>query len=108
MSNSVLDAFLHILLGSAGKEELERVKQARREQELEDRDANIEKMKQASEGVTANMSPARQKMIEKAMSVQRNSEQRVFENVSEEQKQAMKEDALDQVFGAGGGLKGDE
>lgn len=107
MADSLLHAMLNILLGKAGREELDRVTEARRARDLEDRDENIEKMKEASDAVTAGMSPARKKIVESALSVQRNSEQRVFDGMSDEQKKAMKEDALDQVFGSGGGLKGD-
>ena len=107
MADGLLNAFLNILLGKAGREELVRVNEARRAQDLEDREKKIKMMQEASDEVTANMSPARKKIVESAMSVQRNSEQRVFEGMSEEQKEAMREDALDQVFGQGGGLKGD-
>lgn len=107
MSDSLLDAFLNVLLGKAGRDELDRVSKVRRELRREDRDQKMEKMKEASETVTANMSPARKALIDSALSVQRSSEQRVFEGMTDEQKDAMKEDALDQVFSGGGGLKGD-
>lgn len=107
MTDTLLSAFLNVLLGKAGRDELDRVAETRRALRREDRDQKFEQMKEASENVTANMSPARKALIDSALSVQKSSEQRVFEGISDEQKDAMKEDALDQVFGGGGGLKGD-
>lgn len=107
MAGGLLDSFVTLLLGKAGREELDRVSEARSAQDVKKRDEKIEKMKAASKAVAANMSPERKALVEEALTVQRQSEQRVFEGMSEADREAMKEDALNQVFGDGGGLKGD-
>ena len=62
MADGLLNAFLNILLGKAGREELVRVNEARRAQDLEDREKKIKMMQEASDEVTANMSPARKRL----------------------------------------------
>ncbi len=107
MAGGLIDSFVTLLLGKAGREELDRVSEARSAQDVKKRDEKIKQMKAASDVVAANMSPARKALVEEALTVQRQSEQRVFEGMSEADREAMKEDALNQVFGDGGGLKGD-
>jgi len=107
--NKITEYLLNLVMGKRGRSEFLRLKalqQAGEEQrQREIRDQNIATARAASESASANMSPNRQQLVEMAMKVQRYSEERVFEGVSAERRAAMQEDALDQVFGEGGGLK---
>jgi hypothetical protein len=107
--NKFTEYLLSMVLGEHGRTEYQRVKTDKQEAEQQRlrniRDQNIETARAASENATANMSPDRQQLIEMAMKVQRYTEERVFEGVSADRRTAMREDALDQVFGEGGGLK---
>jgi hypothetical protein len=106
MAGGLSRALLTLIMGKKGHQELQRVSNARQTRQRDVRDQNIEKMRAASEVALENMSPTRQQLVEMAMKVQRYTEERVFEGVSPERREALREKALDQVFGEGGGLGG--
>lgn len=106
MAGGLSHSLLTLIMGKKGHQELQRVSHARQTRRRDVRDQNIQKMRVASDAALENMSPTRQQLVEMAMKVQRYTEERVFENVSPERREAMREKALDQVFGEGGSLGG--